>query len=276
MKTEFPRTIPLAQDSLTSIDLPVFADASIADNCSPKIVAVVYTVVYQPNLVSQFLVTKKSRISNHNITIPRPELVSTSMGANLVQNGKAALESQNMRSVSGCTGSTVVLYWLNKKGNCKQFVVRNIVKKIRKRHLPIGIMFPLKKPADIGSRGSLIVYISRVWWEDHSWLPDKTKWPDQTFITSTTASEKETKHVKELVTKTIQSNQKSECNYLISKHDLHKTLAILAWIYGFINNRRKVKKSGPLTTDEIERKRNPANISKSDQSFFKQNPTSNF
>ena len=175
MKTEFPRTIPLAQDSVTSIDLPVFADASTADNCSPKIVAVVYIVVYQPNLVSQFLVTNKSRISNHNITIPRPELVSTSMGANLVQNGKAALESQNMRSVSGCTGSTVVLHWLNKKGNCKQFVVRNIVNKIRKRHLPIGIMFPLKKPADIGSRGSLIVYISRVWWEDHSWWPDKTK-----------------------------------------------------------------------------------------------------
>ena len=116
-------------------------------------------------------------------------------------------------------------------------------------------MFPLKKPADIGSMGSLIVYISRVWWEDHSWLPDKTKWPDQTFITSTTDSEKETKHVKELVTKSIQSNQKSECNYLISKHKLHKTLTILAWIYGFINNRRKVKKSGPLTTDEIERKR---------------------
>ena len=36
-------------------------------------------------------------------------------------------------------------------------------------------MFPLKKPADIGSMGSLIVYISRVWWEDHTWLPDKTK-----------------------------------------------------------------------------------------------------
>ena len=91
MKTEFPRTIPLAQDSVTSIDLPVFADASIADNCSPQIVAVVYTVVYQPNFVSQFLVTNKSRISNHNITIPRPELVSTSMGANLVTEWKSSI-----------------------------------------------------------------------------------------------------------------------------------------------------------------------------------------
>ena len=67
----------LLRKTLTSIDLQVFADASIADNCSPQIVAVVYTVVYQPNLVNQVLVTNESRISKHNITIPRPELVST-------------------------------------------------------------------------------------------------------------------------------------------------------------------------------------------------------
>ena len=54
------------------------------------------------------------------------------------------------------------------------------------------------------------MYISRVWWEDCSWLPDKTKWPDQTFITSTTESGKVTKRLKELVTTAIQSNQKSE------------------------------------------------------------------
>ena len=86
-------------------------------------------------------------------------------------------------------------------------------------------------------------------------MPDKTKWPDQPFITSTIESEKETKCIKELVTTVIESNQKSEYNYLLSKHELHKNLRILAWIYRFINNSRKVKKSSPLTTEEIDRRR---------------------
>ena len=46
----------------------------------------------------------------------------------------------------------------------------------------------------------MIVNISRVWWEGPSWLPDKTKWSDQPFITCTNESEKETKRIKELVT----------------------------------------------------------------------------
>ena len=83
----------------------------------------------------------------------------------------------------------------------------------------------------------------------------KTKWPSQTFITSTIESEKETKCVKELVTTAIKSNQKSEYNDLSSKYELHKTLRILGWMYRFINNSRKVKKSGPLTTEEIERRK---------------------
>ena len=127
VKTELPRSIPLAQVSITAIDLHVFADASIVAIC-----AAVYAVVYQHNSVSQGLVTSKSRISKHNITIPRLELISTHMGANLVQNVKSALESENVRSFTDWTDSTVFLYWLNEKGNYKQFV-GNRVNKIREK-----------------------------------------------------------------------------------------------------------------------------------------------
>ena len=41
----------------------------------------------------------------------------------------------------------------------------------------------------------------------------------------------------------------------MSKYELHKILRILAWIYRFSNNSKKVKKSGPLTIGEIERRR---------------------
>ena len=182
VKTELPRSMTLARDSTTATDLHVFADPSIVANC-----AAVYAVVHQRNSVSQGLITSKSRISKHT-TIPRIELVSTLMVANLVQNVKSALKSENVRSVTGWTDGTVVLYWLTEKGN---YSLLERVNKIREKEFIKWYYVPTKEnPADIGIRGSLIVNISRVWWEGPSWLPDKTKWPNQPLITSTTDSEK--------------------------------------------------------------------------------------
>ena len=179
--------------------------------------------MYQPNSVSQGLITSHLQISKHSITVPRLELISTYMRANLVQNGKPVLEIQNVRSVTGWTDNTVVLYWLKRKGSCKE-LVGNRVNKIReKKFINWYYVTSKENTAEIGSKRSLIVNISRVWWEGPPRLPDKTKWPDQPFITSTTGSDKESKCIKELVTSAIQSNQKSEYNYLLSKYDLHKT-----------------------------------------------------
>ena len=154
MKTELPRSMHLAQDSITATDLHVLVDASTAVNC-----AAVYAVVHQPS---------KSQISKHNITISRFELISTHSGANLVQNVKSALESQNVRSVTGWTDSTVVLPWLKERGYYKQFV-GNRVNKVREKELVNWYYVPTKEnPADIVSRGSLIANISQVWGEDPS------------------------------------------------------------------------------------------------------------
>ena len=113
----------------------------------------------------------KLRISKHNITIPRLKLISTHMGANLVQNVKSAL-TQNVRSVTVWTDSTVVLYWLNEKGNYRQFV-ENKVNKITEKEFINWCYIPTKENlVDIASRGSLIANIPRVWWEGPSWLPD--------------------------------------------------------------------------------------------------------
>ena len=40
----------------------------ISANCGQQIVAVVYTLVYQSNLISEVLVTNKSQIPKRNIT----------------------------------------------------------------------------------------------------------------------------------------------------------------------------------------------------------------
>ena len=71
----------------------------------------------QPSVISQGLVASKSRISKRDLTIPRLELVSTHMACNLISNVKPDLKNQNVRSVTGWTDSTVVLYWLNGQGS---------------------------------------------------------------------------------------------------------------------------------------------------------------
>ena len=97
------------------------------------------------------------------------------MGANLVQNVKSALESQKVKLVTGSTDNTAVLYWLNEKGNYKQFV-GNRVNEVREKEFINWYHVPTKENlADIGSGGTLIVNISRVWWKGPSWLPDKIK-----------------------------------------------------------------------------------------------------
>ena len=61
-------SIPTNKQSITSVDLHVFRDASNLAKC-----AAVYVVVNQPSAISQ------SRISKRDLTIPRLELVSKHM-----------------------------------------------------------------------------------------------------------------------------------------------------------------------------------------------------
>ena len=46
--------------------------------------------------------------------------------------------------------------------------------------------------------------------------------------------------------------QKDLFYFLLDKYELHKVLRVSVWITRFINNCRKIKKKGPLTTSEIQ------------------------
>ena len=120
-KNEIPRSVALSKESITAVDLHVFGDASIVASC-----AVVYAVVHQPSVTNQGLVVSKSRISKKNLTIPKLELLLAHMASNLMENVKTALKRCNVRSVTGCTDSTVVLHWLNRQGFYKQFVANRV------------------------------------------------------------------------------------------------------------------------------------------------------
>ena len=100
---EIPWSIPTHKELITSVDLPVFVDASIVAKC-----AAVYAVVNQPSAISQSVVAVKSRISKRNLTIPRLELVFTHMACNLISNEKLALKTQYIISVTGWTYSFIL------------------------------------------------------------------------------------------------------------------------------------------------------------------------
>ena len=97
---------------------------------SAEFPAAVYAVVKQPSGTSQGLVTAKSQLPKQGLTIPRSELVSGHMAANLVDNVKKALYGFPVTGVTGWLDNTVALCWVKGQGQYKQFV-QNRVQKIR-------------------------------------------------------------------------------------------------------------------------------------------------
>ena len=173
------------------------------------------------------------------------------MACNLTSNVKSALKNYNVRSVTGWTNSTVVLYCLNGQGSYNQFV-RNRVSKILERDINWPYVLTRDNPVDLGSRVSLLTKIPEIWWKYPSWLQVKENWPRKPDIKPSVESEKEVNISKEhrsIVITTVEIQD--DFDLLLHKFDLHKALRISAWVLRFINNCSKNKKSGPLTTVEL-------------------------
>ena len=114
IKIKIPRSISIRK-TITNIDIHLFSDVSINGVCT-----VAYAVIYQPNKVSQGLITSKSRLAKRNLTIPRLELIAAQILANLSQNIKNALNNQNVKKFYVWSDSTVVLQWLKEK-DCRNW-----------------------------------------------------------------------------------------------------------------------------------------------------------
>ena len=100
--SEHQRSISI-REPIANIDIQPFSDASINGVCS-----VAYAVIYQPNKISQGLITSKSRLAKRNLTISRLELTVAKMSANLSQNIKNTINNQNVRNFYAWSDSTVV------------------------------------------------------------------------------------------------------------------------------------------------------------------------
>lgn len=174
-----PRCVYRMPKGQTTCSLHGFADASIKAFC-----AVVYFVCEACGAVNVTLLTSKTRVAPlKKLTIPRLELISGRVLAKLMETvGNALKEEVHITSTRQWLDSKTALWWINNKGEWKQFVrqrVNEILRLTRKEdwaHCPGE-----QNPADMGSRGERASKLkeNELWWKGSAWLSGpKDAWPD--------------------------------------------------------------------------------------------------
>ena len=162
--------------------------------------------------------TAKSRLAKQGLTIPRLELVSGHMAANLAVNLHNALESFPL-------DSTVALHWLGDNGEYRQFVA-NRVGKMQNHTNHLWRYVPTSEtPADLGSRGRSVTK-AELWWRGPEWLADPKKWPTDIVTHATQESQAERKVQRELFAGAVEVNH--DFDHVLEKFSLQKALRACA------------------------------------------------
>ena len=133
-----------------SIDLHAFGDTSGTGTA-----AAVYALLHQARGLNQRLLAAKACLTKKGLTVPKLELVSVHMAANLAENVKNALQGPPMKSVYGWLDSTVALQWIKGGGGStyKKFVANRAQKISKKDFIEWRHLGTSQNPVDIGSRG---------------------------------------------------------------------------------------------------------------------------
>ncbi|XP_048575296.1 uncharacterized protein LOC116604510 [Nematostella vectensis] len=251
---KIPRSLVRDLRRVKTIHLHVFADASNVA-CS----AVMIAIVEDTTGVVKGLLTSKSRISKRNTSIPRLELVSGHMAANMVKNVCAALKRWPITSVTVWMDSLVALYWICNPGRQWKTFVSNRVRKIAEitnetpitwKHCPTE-----RNIADLGSRGATIEKMERgEWFAGPDWLLKEEEWPEQPQLQTTKAVKEEHKPVESSML--VLKRKPDEWDDLLQRNSYWKTLRVTAWAQRFRANalakmRKENKRKGPPTTDDI-------------------------
>ena len=197
-----------------------FGDAS-----KHGISAAVYAIAHQKSGSNIELLVAKSRLAKKDQSIPRLELVAGNLVANMLESTITALAGIRISGSYAWLDSSVALYWIEGKGQYKQFVgnrVKAIERKsfIKCKHVPSG-----ENPADIGSRGCKANKIPTRWFEGLKWLLNNDTWPQKIEITANEETEKEVRPVKELLR--TANVEICEIDQVIEKHNLWKAMRIL-------------------------------------------------
>ena len=151
----YPRSISKSIRRMKAAHQHIFADASTLACCAAAI-----AVVEGSTGVVKGLLASKLRISKRDTSIPRLELVSGHMVANLVRNLCNALHGWPIKSITIWMDSLVALFWINNPGKPWKVFVSNRVKKIAEVTEELMIVWRYCRTrmslADLGSRGMSI------------------------------------------------------------------------------------------------------------------------
>ena len=235
---------------VTEITLHAFGDAS-KDGVS----ATVYAVVQQEQGTTQGLVCAKSRLAKRNLTIPRLELVAGHMAVNLATNVQTALSIHHEPTIHCWLDSTVALYWINGRGEYRQFVANRVHKIQQHRDVKWHHVPTTDNPADLGSRGGSVIG-QELWKDGPAWLSDSSKWPPAITPETCPDVEREIKTTRSILTTAVRVQD--EFDGLLESNTLRKMHRIGAWGQRFIHNCRnpsRNRKTGPLDTTEIEQQK---------------------
>ena len=116
----------------------------------------------------------------------------------------------------------------------------------------VEVRFNARDLADLGSRGGAVTQNKKLWWKGPKWLSKPEEWPENIRTKATKESLAETKKVRELFQ--LATEQEPDAfSDLIGRRNYWTVLRTCAWIARFVHRaRNQVKRTGPLTTEEIE------------------------
>ena len=230
-----------------------FADASIKAYC-----AVVYFVCEVFGAVDVTLLTSKTRVAPlKKLTIPRLELMSGRVLARLMDTVKNALsEEVHITGTRQWLDSKTALWWINNKGEWKQFVRQRVNEILRLTRKEDWAYCPGEQnPADVGSRGECASRLkeNELWWRGPMWLSGpRNGWPVSQVIETPESTEEERK----VVVTVANVNAKDKMSNLIdiSKFSgLGKLLRVTAWVKRFLFNLQAAKNGPERRVGELER-----------------------
>ena len=251
-----PRCVFKMPQGPINCSLHGFGDASNKAYC-----AVVYLVYEVFGAFYVTLLTSKTRVSPLKPqTTPRLELMSGRILAKLVKTVMTALKEEvELTEIRLWLDSKTVLWWINNKGEWKQFVrhrVNEILRMTRKEdwaHCPGE-----QNPADVGSRGARASELKegKLWWNGPAWLAGpKDGWPT-TELDETPESKEEMNKVTVTVASVTPKKGIATVIEINKFSRFSRLLRVSAWIMRFLKNSQSTRKGtirnqGILQRDEI-------------------------
>ena len=195
------------------------------------------------------------------LTINRLELLSAKILVVLMSTVKMALSSQfDVKETRYWLDSQTALYWLNNRGERKQFV-KNRVNEILllSSKAEWGHVSGVDKPADLGSRGvkASVIRSNRLWWEGPAWLKEgEAAWPKFNEVHVFVSIEVERKKVSVLSVQTVEVTSISKVIDVNRFSSLSKFLRVTALVLRFLENNKnnkvcKLMPENPISVAEI-------------------------